>query len=152
MRYTAFFFVALASHLMAAPPQFAEEILADVPKLLDEIETRPVATGWGAVRGRVVFTGGVPQKKTNPRNPKLPIIDESLVVNEKNRGLADVIVWLYKPGEIPIHESYDARENAVVTIAHANRRFDPHVNLVRVGQTLQLVNRGRAGINPLVNF
>ncbi len=102
---------------------------------------------WGHLRGRLVFDGEPPDApKITITKAELaftkPIFDESLVVKKKDRGLANVLIFLFtQPGEIvPVHPSYAANAKKRVTIKMQNGRFEPHVTLLRTNQPLLRVN------------
>src|SRR5262245_60447750 len=58
---------------------------------------------WATIKGRVVFPEEKPIPKREPLNitqdkdhctKNGPILDESVIVNPKNRGIKNVVVWL----------------------------------------------------------
>jgi hypothetical protein len=114
------------------------------------------AAEWGDLTVTFVYDGEPP--KAPPANVtsdkpfcgKFHVIDESLLVNEKNGGIANVVMFLYlgrgdeKP---PIHESYAATEKAEVMLDNKHCRFDPHVALLRTTQTLVAGNSDAIGHN-----
>jgi hypothetical protein len=105
------------------------------------------------LKGRFVYDGAPPPRKpaviTADREfcGKQNILEENLVVNPANRGLANVIVWLHLArGESlpPIHRSYAETEKAEVHLDCDGCRFQPHVCLLRTTQTLLIRN-----LNPI---
>jgi hypothetical protein len=71
------------------------------------------------------------------------VVDESLVVNPENSGVANVIVFLYvgRGGAAPpAHESYADQEAAEVLLDNNQCRFAPHVIAMRTSQTLVVGN------------
>lgn len=107
-----------------------------------------VAAEWGTVKGRFVFDGAIPER------PKLQINKdtefcgkheprtERLIVHSEDRGIANLVVWLdTKSGEkVSIHPSFDQTANAEIRLANRGCRFDPHICVVRTGQTLLIEN------------
>jgi plastocyanin len=106
------------------------------------------AADWGSLKGRFLLDGPPPEQ------PKLQINkdaefcgkheprSETLVVHREDRGIANVVIWLdSKPGEkVAIHPSYDATATAQVRLANRACRFDPHICVLRTGQTLVIEN------------
>ncbi len=103
---------------------------------------------WGNVRGRFVYDGPLPEVKVFPITKDRAalgdeIADESLVVNEENKGVANVIVYLMPDAEaeLPVHPSYDDAAKAKVELAIEGSRFAPRVLLLRTSQTLAMRNK-----------
>ncbi len=106
------------------------------------------AADWGSLKGRFVLNGPLPEQ------PKLQISkdvefcgkyeprSEKLMVHREDRGIANVVVWLdIKPGEkVAIHPSYDEAATAQIKLANKGCRFDPHICVLRTGQTLLIDN------------
>lgn len=74
-------------------------------------------TGWGTIKGRLVWAGATPDVKnldvTKDQDYCLkegPIPDESIVVDPETKGLGNVFVYLVKPKGI--HESYPQDKKA----------------------------------------
>jgi hypothetical protein len=122
-------------------------------------DPKPAAAGqgkWADVKGRVVF----PEGKEVPKREKLditqdkdhclkdgPILDESVIVNPKNRGVKNVIVWLRpldtKVKEFAANEVHpdDAkRKPGQVVIDQPCCMFVARVSCARVGDTLVVKN------------
>lgn len=129
------------------------------------------AQQWGTVTGRFVVQGVV--------IPKLPALavtapavgfcgdkvpDPSLRIGPKNE-LQDVALWLYvdRGEEAPKpHPMYAPLKNQAVQVSNKGCIYEPHVVMVRPGQTVDLVNAdplphnfkvegfANAGINFLV--
>jgi plastocyanin len=117
---------------------------------------KAAAGQWATVKGRVVFPG----KKEIPKREKLdvtqdkqhclkdgPILDESVIVNEKNRGIQNVVVWLrpldkevkeFAEGEI--HPDDAKRRPAEVVIDQPCCMFVKRVTAARVGDTIVVKN------------
>jgi hypothetical protein len=123
--------------------------------------TSPAADGdWATVKGQIVFPAG----KAAPERKKLDvsqdkehclskgdILDESLIVNPKNKGIKNVVVWLridsadpkeYK-NKLPadkIHPSDKERKPAKITIDQPCCMFVKRITLARVGDTIVAKN------------
>ena len=102
--------------------------------------------GWGDVKLRFVYDGSVPtQPKLNVDKDKevcsaVPPLDERLVVGSDG-SLANVMVYIRD--DVPaaqIHEDYAATAKDKVKVTNKGCRFEPHVTLMRSGQTLVLGN------------
>lgn len=102
---------------------------------------------WGTLRGRFIYRGKVPARKPLSIARPIPgvdesIFDESLMINDKNGGLANVVITL-DPGRRtrpPIHPSYADSASGEVEIESVGGRYKSRINLIRTGQTVQLVN------------
>lgn len=122
--------------------------------------------GWGSLSGRFVYGGSAPEpSKLNVTKDtevcgKHELIDESLLVGPDG-GLANVVIFLRSKGA-PVHESYQ-QEGREVMVDNKDCRFEPHVQLMTVADTLILHNADPVGhntnltplgdtpINPLLN-
>lgn len=106
------------------------------------------AVDWGDFKGRFVFGGTVPDRELltinkdpefcGPHAPKV----EKLIVHKEDRGIANVIIWLdVKSGQkVETHASYSSDPQGIVRLANKGCRFDPHVCVLRPGQTLLIEN------------
>ena len=103
---------------------------------------------WGNLRGRFVLDGKAPERPLLQINKDVEFCGkheprlEKLVVHPQDQGIANVIVWLdVKAGvKVAIHESYSPAEKAKVRLSNKGCRFDPHVTMLRTGQTLLIDN------------
>lgn len=121
------------------------------------LKNLPQATGWGHLKVRFVYDGDspVPKRINADKDPqfcgKFPIVDESVVVNPENGGLANVIGLLdlraSKVKVTPIHESYRSKALDDVVLDNNKCRFAPHVALLWTPQTLILKNSDTVGHN-----
>lgn len=106
------------------------------------------AAGWGTLKGRVVF-GGTPPKQPvlqavgkAVKDPEVcaktePILDERLVVNASNRGVANAFVYLMRPTAV----NEDAKKRALahpVAFDQKNCVFVPHALAAMVGAPIHL--------------
>lgn len=109
--------------------------------------------GWGTIKGRIVFKGDklpVPddfaesvKKNADGKHclEKGPIPDESWIVNPKNKGVANVFVWLgpadpKKRTPLPIHPRLAKIDKLEVVMDQPCCRFVPHAVAMREGQIL----------------
>lgn len=101
------------------------------------------AAEWGDLQIRFIYDGEPPKPKKDAGGRP----DESLLISSKDRGIANVIVWLNpQPGEeVPVHESYEKTAADSVTLLVKDQRFRPHVLLVRASQTLAIDNQDPRG-------
>ena len=133
-----------AQEFPAAQPQPAEETVAEVKE------------GWGHLKGKFIYDGPPPAQslvaitKDQKFCGRHNVVDESIVVNKENRGLANVAVYLYvRRGEDAPepHESYAETADARVELDNNECRFEPHVCLLRTSQTLVIKNSDSVGHN-----
>ena len=125
MPSTRKYIAALTSFLMLSSSLYGEELK------------------WGNLEGRFVFVGEIPELKplivTTDKDSIGPTVpDDSFVVNSKNKGIANVIVFLL-PNEdekLHIHSSYDKSADAKVELVMQKGRLSPHVLLLRTSQTM----------------
>jgi hypothetical protein len=100
--------------------------------------------GSGTLRGRFVYDG-------EPPVPKMFMgrIDESLLVQADNRGIANVVVWLHER-ETPVHPQHQKLLEAEIPLDLKGNRFGPHVQTLIAGQHLQIANLDP--ISHYINF
>ncbi len=106
-------------------------------------------SGWGHLRGRFVFDGPAPKRKRINTGDEefcreLELFDESLLVNEDNGGLENVVLFLYVRSSEPPpppHSSYEESLHGKVVLNNEKTTFIPHVNLLLTTQTLVVTNR-----------
>lgn len=113
--------------------------------------------GWSTVKGQVVLKAGMTIPARAPLNvtqdkehclSKGPILDETLVVSEKTRGIKNVVVWL-RPNNVnlkatlapsEIHPGDANRKPAEVVIDQPCCMFVNRITVARVGDTLVAKN------------
>lgn len=122
---------------------------------------------WGTLRGTVTLDGAVPPQKLLVAGP-VPMVpgvanvpDESLVVDPKTKGIANVAVWLEKK-PAKIHPALVKPAQPIVDFDQAGCRFLPHLLVLRTDQKVRLLNGDPAahntacspikgnGFNPLI--
>ncbi len=112
---------------------------------------------WATVKGQVVLPANVPvpeRKKLDVTQDKAhclskgDILDESVVVNPKNRGIKNVVVWL-RPDNMNPKASFDKnqidpadakRKPAEVKIDQPCCMFVGRITVARVGDTIVVKN------------
>src|SRR5262245_28903607 len=115
------------------------------------------AADWATVKGQVLFPADKPIPKREALNvtqdkdhclSKGDILDESVLVNPKNRGVKNVVVWLRPDDKDPkskftaaqIHPDDAKRKRAEHVITQPCCMFENRITLARVGDTLVVKN------------
>jgi plastocyanin len=114
------------------------------------------AQGWGDLKGRFILDGEAPARaplnitKDQAFCGQFGLLDESVMVNPQNKGIANVVTYIYvtrrarvKPAVHP--ELAEVRENPVMD--NAQCRFEPRIVAVRTGQPITLGNKDDVGHN-----
>ncbi|MFH5805910.1 methylamine utilization protein [Alienimonas sp. DA493] len=100
----------------------------------------------GVLKGRLLFGGPAPEpgrvevnKDVDVCGP-LQLVDDTLLVAEDG-GLANAVIWLdvRSSGRAPAAPATAAEPEPVV-LDNVECRFEPHVVLLRTGQTLKITN------------
>ena len=119
--------------------------------------TAPTSSSeWATLKGQFIYDGPAPEPKflTPVRNTpfcsKHKIPDESLVVNQENNGIVDIVIFLRKKPS-RISPAYDKDLDKEVVLNNLNCRFDPHVQFVRTGQKLIIGNKDNEGHNTNIS-
>lgn len=99
---------------------------------------------WGDLAGRIRVVG---KPQTRPG-------DESLLVDAKTSGLANVAIYLIerRDSKTPVHPSYERTAKSKVKLTMKNGRFDPHMLLIRTSQTMVQENRDGRAHNARIMF
>lgn len=112
------------------------------------------AAEWGDLKVTFVYDGTAPAATPINVNKdpqfcgQFGLVDEQLVVNKENGGIANVIAYLYTRGDKPaVHPDYAATANAKVELDNTKCRSEPHVVLLQTTQTLVLKNTDAVGHN-----
>ena len=139
------------------------ELAVDLP---DDLRRSPkklvppeIEAGYGHLKGRFVLDGIPPKRKVvrlargianygGPAGKPALFFDNSLVVNAKNRGIANVAIWIYPDKNVAIqqltHDSYsNTKQDAIINSTMA--RFSPRIAFVRTGQNLVFKNATTSG-------
>jgi plastocyanin len=123
----------------------------------DEPRPAPAAGNWVTIKGSVVFPPGKELPKRAPLNVqqdkghclmKGAILDESVIVNPKNRAIKNVVVWLRPEDTSPaakwkkeeIHPDDAKRKAGDVVIDQPCCMFVERVTCARVGDTIVVKN------------
>jgi hypothetical protein len=105
---------------------------------------------WGDLALRLVYDGDPPKPKKLPIRGGVLMDSEQLVVNAKDRGVANMMIWMdRKPGQPPlrVHTSYAESAQAKVELATKGNAFVPHVALARTNQPIVISNPDPHGHN-----
>ncbi len=113
--------------------------------------TETAATGWATIKGTFKVAGAPPTPgKINADKDtavcgKHPLFDESVTVG-KDGGLQNVVIFC-RTKKPPVHPDYAESASANVVLDNKDCRFEPHVVVMRSGQTLQVKNSDPVGHN-----
>jgi hypothetical protein len=119
------------------------------------------AADTGTLGGRIVFMGKPPVAEKIDLNKDIAIcskthpVDESLLVNAKDGGVANVVVWLElaKGQELPdVAIPAERKPPVEVVMTNKNCRFEPHIAVLTTKQTLVLGNDDPVAHNTLANL
>jgi len=110
---------------------------------------------WGNLSVTFLYDGQPPPRREwkidkDREATKLPILDPSLMVDAKSKGIANVVAWLDVPkGERPPphHPDYDKLIDKPVKIEFRNLQIEPHVLGLWTKQTLHAVHIDPVGHN-----
>lgn len=114
-----------------------------------------LAEDWGTLKGRIVYDGKLPdvQRLEITRDEDVcgqhKLTDESLIVNRENRGLKNVVVWLYSKKDVPVHPSLMEMPKPA-KLDNKDCRFVPRIVRLRANQPLQAVNSDPVAHNVAV--
>jgi len=110
---------------------------------------------WGELEMRFVFDGDPPKPKLIANAFGAPLgVDESLLVNAKDRGIANVAVWLRHDsgsGELPVHPSYRKSAAKVVAVGIVGDALVPRVTTLRTTLEITITNADPHGHNILAH-
>jgi len=115
-----------------------------------------VAAEWGNLTGTFVLDGKAPAPvKANVNKDvaycgKFNVLNESLVVNPKNGGVANLLSFLYvsPTGKKPaVHPDYAKTADDEIKLDNNKCRFEPHFTILRTTQTLVISNSDTVGHN-----
>jgi len=108
----------------------------------------------GQLKIRFEYGGDPPaQKKIDSKGEcgKANVVEEKLIVNQQNKGIKNVIVYLYTGRGGSKIAPTDPPKN-VVKLTNENCRFEPHILIARAGDTIQVGNADKFGHNTNLNF
>lgn len=132
----------------------------DAPKATDKASTPAgggTASGWGTLKGRVVFGGDAPAPKVLVAKgdkgvkdgdycSKSEIDSQRLVVNKSNKGVQNVLVYIPKPTAVN-PEAASAAKTADLVFDQKNCTFVPHVLAGMKGATVTIKSSDSVGHN-----
>jgi hypothetical protein len=135
------------------PASVAVKPPAVAPKAATSAEAKASPSGeagWGNLSGRIAWGGDVPKRaplKLGGNDAAIcqkdgPILDETWIVSEKNKGLKNTFVWLEAPKgqKLPIHSDLAKVPSDKVQIDQPHCMFIPHALAIREGQILEAKN------------
>lgn len=96
---------------------------------------------WGDLSGQLIYDGEAPKPRVIMRMGFPPIPEESLVVDAKTHGIANIFVWLrtrLTPEQIHPNAALDVK--ALKTLIYDGLHFLPHALLLQTGQKLVIKN------------
>src|SRR2546421_709775 len=108
-----------------------------------------LAEDWGTLTGRFIVKGDLPKpdKIAATKDPevcgKMPLYDESVMV-DKDGGVANIMVYLSKK-PTAVNPEYRKTAKDKVVLDNKGCRFEPHVLVMRAGQTLIIKNSDPIG-------
>ena len=114
------------------------------------------AQQWGNLKVRFAYDGDAPKAqpvevtKDEAYCGKFKPMDETLVVNAENNGIANVIVYV-RTKDVAIHPDYDKLLKVPVKLDNKGCRFEPHVTMLWTRRTLELGNTDMVGHNTAVS-
>jgi hypothetical protein len=105
------------------------------------------AAEWGDLKVRFAYDGTAPKPKPINVNKDAQfcgpfgLVNEELIVNSQNGGIANVVVYLYnRDSPPPIHPDYEKTARDEVVLDNKKCRFEPRVAILRTSQKLILKN------------
>ena len=111
----------------------------------------------GDLKVRFVYDGDPPEAKpleiTNDKAfcGKFDLKDESLVVHPTNKGIKNIIVYVYT-GRGGTKLPKQTPRNETVVLANDKCRFEPNVVICQSGDTLRVTNPDNVGHNANLHF
>ncbi|HVX59450.1 MAG TPA: hypothetical protein VHC19_02575 [Pirellulales bacterium] len=103
-----------------------------------------MAADWGNLTGRFVFEGKAPEEEKidtskEPGCSKHPVFAETLVVNDEDKGIKDVVIYV-STKKVKVHPDYKKTAEETVVMDNKHCRFTPHILPMQLSQTLELHN------------
>lgn len=108
----------------------------------------------GQLKMRFEYGGAAPAPKpiaTPGECGDANVIDEKLIVNQEDKGIKNVIVYVYTGRGGSELAAVDPPKN-VVKLMNENCRFKPHILIARAGDTIQIGNVDKFGHNTNLSF
>ena len=113
------------------------------------------ADEWSTLKGRIVFPGDIPAQTplVITRDEEvcggIGLVDETFIVNQQNRGLLNVVVWLSSKSDVPVHPSLKDLSKPV-RLDNKGCRFVPRIVPIRTEQVLQCTSADPVAHNVAV--
>lgn len=133
---------------------FAITLLGLGPVVFADDPTASKDQQWGDLTGRFIFDGEPPKPVELIVNKDMAVVkgsifSESLVVDSKTHGLANVFIWLASDPDEPVaeHPEYAKSKKEPVVLQIKGLRFQPHCMEFRTGQTIKIMNKDPVGHN-----
>ncbi len=125
-------------------PSEAEKLTQSLHNRMAERRQADLKSGWGVVTGTVKLSGEKPAPYKNPGTKAFEkqcgfegaIEIQYVQVNQQTKGIQDTLVYVETVDAV--HENLLPPKQAKVLQKHC--RFHPHVQVVRTGGTLELLN------------
>lgn len=103
--------------------------------------------GYGKVTGKFVFQGEIPKPEQlfkagrPPLFLKKDLYDESLLVDQKSRGIKNIFIWIRKFDTQQTHPKLANSKENVAYLKFDQYRYVPHALFVRTDQTIDVSNK-----------
>ena len=142
----------MCSSDLPTPSLGAATVLSAVLSLA--VATPSFADDWGTIKGRFTFGGSAPAANELKADKdvevcgKHKLLSEELVVGADG-GVANVVVFV-RDKDVKVHPDLASLKSTPVETDNKNCRFEPHVAVVQIGQTLKLKNSDTVGHNSNV--
>ena len=123
--------------------------------LSDHCAAQDAPLKWGTVKGQIVMDGkpeavsSLEVERDKEFCGKHDLKDESLLVNPKNGGLQNVVIWLSSRKEVPVHPDLQALPKPA-KLDNRDCGFHPRIVRLRCNQTLQAINSDPVAHNVAV--
>ena len=101
----------------------------------------PKETQWGDLTGQLIFDGEPPERKRLEVKAGFPEVwDESLVIDPKTHGIANIFVYLLKPKDaekaVKVHPNYAEQIKKPVRWLVEKQGYRPHALAIHTNQLL----------------
>jgi hypothetical protein len=126
-------------------------------------ETKNVAAqdGFGSISGQFVLEGNIPKPKILVQKGQVVrdanvcavanLLDESLVVDKKTKGIANIFIYIRKVEKIHPALKMIPKKNLEVVFDQKACRFIPHAMFIRTGQTVMVKSNDACSHNTHTN-
>ena len=90
---------------------------------------------WGNVQGQFLFDGEIPELPAHKDKAGEPVPNESLIVDPKSKGIANICLYRRKPPQ-KTHPDLKRSQQETVEFRTQDGRLVPHILAVRTDQTV----------------